>query len=136
MFFGMMNSSATFQGMMNKILRDMINEEKVVAFVDNILIGTEIEEGYEEIVEEVLRRLKENDLLDKVRKYETRDDKVIKAVEEIKQAGIKMLRDEEWCQEDGLILKEKKVYVSKDEKLRAEVIRLHYDIPVGGHGRQ
>jgi len=136
MFFGMMNSSATFQGMMNKILRDMINEEKVTAFVDNILIGTEIEEGYEEIVEEVLRRLKENDLLDKVKKYETRDDKVIKAVEEIKQAGIKMLRDEEWCQEDGLILKEKKVYVPKDKKLKAEVIRLHYDIPVGGHGRQ
>jgi len=34
-------------------------------------------------------------LLDKVRKYEARDDKVVKAVEEIKQAGVKMLRDKE-----------------------------------------
>jgi len=45
-----------------------------------------------------------------------------------------MLRDEEWCQEDGLILKEGKVYVPRDEKLRAEVIRLHHDTPVEGHG--
>ena len=48
--------------MMNEILRDMINEEKVVAFVDNMLIGTETEKEHNEIVEEVLRRLKENDL--------------------------------------------------------------------------
>ena len=47
---------------MNEILRDMINEGKVAAFVDNVLVGTEIEEGYDEIVEEVLRRLEENDL--------------------------------------------------------------------------
>ena len=42
---------------MNKILRDMINEGKVAAFVDNVLVGTETEEGHDEIVEEVLRRL-------------------------------------------------------------------------------
>ena len=62
MFFGMMNSPATFQAMMNEILRDIINEGKVVAFVDNVLIETEIEEGHDEIVEEVLKRLEENDL--------------------------------------------------------------------------
>jgi len=62
MFFGMINSPATFQAMMNKILKDMINEGKVVAFVDNVLVGTETEEGHDEIVEEVLRRLEENDL--------------------------------------------------------------------------
>jgi len=39
MFFGMTNSPATFQGMMNEILRDMINEEKVAVFIDNVLIG-------------------------------------------------------------------------------------------------
>jgi len=76
------------------------------------------------------------DLLDKVRKCEARDDEVVKAVEEMKQAGVKMLRDEEWRQEDGLMLKEGKVYVPKDEKLRAEVIRLHHDTPVGEHGGQ
>jgi len=76
------------------------------------------------------------DLLDKVRKCKARDDEVIKAVEEMKRAGVKILRDKEWHQEDGLMLKERKVYVSKDKKLRAEVIRLHHNMPVGGHGGQ
>ena len=62
MFFGMTNSPATFQAMMNEILRDMINEGKVAAFVDDVLVGTEMEEGHNEIVEEVLKRLEENDL--------------------------------------------------------------------------
>ena len=62
MFFGMINSPATFQAMMNEILRDMINEGKVAAFVDNVLVGTETEEGHNEIVEEVLKRLEENNL--------------------------------------------------------------------------
>jgi len=62
MFFGMTNSPVTFQGIMNEILRDMINEGRVVAFVDNMLIETETEEGHDKIVEEVLRRLEKNDL--------------------------------------------------------------------------
>ena len=62
MFFGMTNLPATFQAMMNEILRDMINEGKVAAFVDNVLVGTETEEGHDKVVEEVLKRLKENDL--------------------------------------------------------------------------
>ena len=55
MFFGMTNSPATFQVVMNEILRDMINEGKVVAFVDDVLVGMETEEGHDEAVEEVLR---------------------------------------------------------------------------------
>jgi len=47
-----------------------------------------------------------------------------------------MLKDEEWRQKDSLILKEEKVYVPKDEKLRAEVIRLHYNMPIERHGKQ
>ena len=35
-----------------------------------------------------------------------------------------------------MVLKEKKVYVSKDEKLRTEIIQLHYDIPVAGYGEK
>jgi len=62
MFFGMTNSPATFQAMINKILRDMINERKMVVFVDNILVKTEIEEEYDEIVEKMLKRLEKNDL--------------------------------------------------------------------------
>jgi len=55
--------------MMNEILRDIINEGKVAAFVDNMLVRTEMEEGHDEIVEEVLRRLEENNLYVKPEKY-------------------------------------------------------------------
>ena len=54
---------------MNEILRDIINEGKVAAFVDNMLVRTEMEEGQDEIVEEVLRRLEENNLYVKPEKY-------------------------------------------------------------------
>jgi hypothetical protein len=47
-----------------------------------------------------------------------------------------MLREEEWREEDGILLKEGKVYVPKDKELRTEIIRLHHDTPVGGHGGQ
>jgi len=69
MFFGMTNSLATFQAMMNEILRDLINEGKVAVFVDNMLVGTETEEGHDEIVEKILRRLEKNDLYIKPEKY-------------------------------------------------------------------
>ena len=62
MFFRMTNSPATFQAMMNEILRDMINKGKVAAFVNDVLVGTEMKERHDEIVEEVLKQLEENDL--------------------------------------------------------------------------
>jgi len=61
-FFGMTNLPATFQAMINEILRDLINEEKVAVFVDNVLVETETEEGHDEIIEKILKRLEENDL--------------------------------------------------------------------------
>jgi len=69
MFFGITNLLATFQVMMNEILRDLINEGKVVAFVDDVLVGMEIEEGHNEIVEEILKRLEKNNLYIKPEKY-------------------------------------------------------------------
>jgi len=75
-------------------------------------------------------------LLEEVRKLKVKDDEVVKAVEEMKWAEVKMLRDEEWREVDGVMYKEGKVYVPKDKKLRAEVIRLHHDTPVAGHGGQ
>ena len=76
------------------------------------------------------------DLLEEVRKSKIKDDEIVKAVEEMKRAGVKMLRDEEWREVDDVIYKEEKVYVPKDDKLRAEIIRLHHDTPVGEHGGQ
>ena len=69
MFFRLTNSLATFQTMMNKILQDLINTGKVVSFIDNIIIGTDGEEGHDELVEEVVKRLAENDLYVKLEKY-------------------------------------------------------------------
>jgi len=76
------------------------------------------------------------DLLEEVKKLKVKDNEIIKAVEEMKKAGIKMLRDEEWREENGIMYKKGKVYVPKNKKLRAEIIRLHHDTLIGGHGGQ
>jgi len=62
MFFRLTNSPATFQAMMNELLRDLINTGKVVVFIDDVIVGTETEEGHDELVAEVVKRLEENDL--------------------------------------------------------------------------
>ena len=69
MFFRLTNSLATFQTMMNELLRDLINTRKVAAFIDDVIVGTEMEERYNEIVAEVIRRMEENDLYVKPEKY-------------------------------------------------------------------
>jgi len=76
------------------------------------------------------------DLLEEVRKSKVKDNEVVKAVEEMKRAGVKMLRDEEWREANGIIYKERKVYVPNNDKLRIEIIRLYHNTPVGGHGGQ
>jgi len=62
MFFGLTNSPATFQAIMNELLRDLINMEKVAASIDDVIVGTENEEGHDELVAEIVKRLKENNL--------------------------------------------------------------------------
>jgi len=54
----------------------------------------------------------------------------------MKQVEMKILRDEEWREVNGVIYKEEKVYVPKDDKLRTEIIRLHHNTLVEGHRRQ
>jgi len=68
MFFGLTNSPAMFQAMMNDLLRDLVVEEKVAVFIDDVMVVTETKEGHDEIVEEVLGRLEENDLFVKPEK--------------------------------------------------------------------
>jgi len=49
MFFGLTNSPATFQAMMNELLRDLTNTGKVAIFIDDVIVGTETEEGHDEL---------------------------------------------------------------------------------------
>ena len=69
MFFGLTNSPATFQMMMNELLRDLINIGKVAVFIDNIIVGMEDEEGHDKLVAEVVKMLEKNDLYVKPEKY-------------------------------------------------------------------
>ena len=69
MFFGLTNSPATFQIMMNDIIRDLIDTRDVAAFMDNMLVGTEDERKHKEIVEEVLEKIEKNNLYIKPKKY-------------------------------------------------------------------
>ena len=78
----------------------------------------------------------EEEIVKRIKEAKDKDEEVIKIVEEMKKAGVKTLRDEEWQIEEGLVLKEGRVYVLKDERLRVEIIRLHHDTPIAGHGGQ
>ena len=84
---------------------------------------------YEVVVEGL-----EVDLLEKIKRARSKNEDVIKVVEEMKKAGVRELRGNKWQIEGDLVLKKGKVYVLKDEELRAEVIWLHYDVPAAGHG--
>ena len=68
-FFGLTNLLVTFQVMMNDLLRDMIEVGDVAAFIDDMMVGMETEEEYNNIVKEVLRKMVKNDLFVKPEKY-------------------------------------------------------------------
>ena len=64
----------------------------------------------------------EVDLVEKIKKARSKDEDVVRVVEEMKKAGVRELRGKEWRIEGDLVLKEGKIYVPKDEELRVEVI--------------
>ena len=84
------------------------------------------------VVEEIV--IEGVDILDRIRKSKAVNNKIVKVAEEMKKTNVKVLRDKKWREEDGLILKDGKVYVLKNKELRAEVIWLHHNTLVGGHG--
>jgi len=81
--------------------------------------------GAETIVEE-------GNLRERIKKAQEGDERVVKAIKKLKKAEVKTLKDEEWEIEDGVVLKEGRIYVLEGE-LRRKVIQLHHDTPVGGH---
>ena len=68
MYFGLTNSPATFQTIMNNLFRDLINQGDTTTFINDILVATDTKEGYDKLVEEILKRLEENDLFVKPEK--------------------------------------------------------------------
>jgi len=64
----------------------------------------------------------------------SKDKDIVRVVEEMKKTKVKELRGDEWKIEGELVLKEGKIYVLKDKKLRAEVIQLHHDVLAAGYG--
>jgi len=73
-------------------------------------------------------------MLEKIKKVRSKNEDVVRVVEEMKKAGVRELHGNEWQIEGDLVLKEGKVYVLKDEELRAEVIWLHHDVLAAEHG--
>jgi len=65
--------------------------------------------------------IEEGNLKERIKRAQEEDEKVVKAVEELKKAGIKTLKDEEWEIEDGIVMKEERIYMPEGE-LRGEII--------------
>ena len=68
MYFGFCNAPATFQAMMNTIFGDLIQDGKVIVYLDDILIFGNDKAEHRRIVREVLKRLRANDLYAKAEK--------------------------------------------------------------------
>jgi len=126
----------------NFILKHVLG--KSMGKVDGLSRRPDWQEGVEKdnedqklIKPEWIRRVKmiieKGNLKEKIRRAQEEDKKVVKAVEELKRAGIKTLKDEEWKIEDGLVMKKERIYVP-EEGFRREIIQLHHDTPIGGHG--
>ena len=83
---------------------------------------------------EVVIERPEVDIVEKIKKARGKDEEVVRVVEKMKKAGIKVVRGEEWQLEGDLILKKGNVYIPKDKELRVEIIWLHHDVLVARHG--
>ena len=69
----------------------------------------------------------EVNIVEKIKKARSKDEKVVKVVEQMKKAKVKMLKNDKQQIEEGLVLKEGKVYMPKDKSLKVEIIQLHHD---------
>jgi len=68
MFFRLTNSPVMFQTMINEILWNLINTGEVASFIDNIIVRMEEEKRHNKVVEEIVKRLTENNLYVKAEK--------------------------------------------------------------------
>ena len=93
-----------------------------------------IKDNWIRSMQEVLVEGPEVELLEKIKKAKSKDEDIVRVVEEMKKAGVKELRGNKWKIEGDLVLKEGKMYVPKKEELRTEITRLHHDVLAVEHG--
>ena len=89
MFFRLMN---TLVIIIDKILQDLINTGEVASFINDIIVEIEEEEEHDKVVEEVIKKLVENDLYIKPEKYKWKVKKVRFLEVVIRPEGIKWKR--------------------------------------------
>jgi len=93
-----------------------------------------IKDNWIRSLEEVVIEGPEVDIVEKIKKARSKDEEIVRIVEEMKKAKLKELRGEEWKIEGDLMIKEGKIYILKDVELRAEIIQLYHDVLAAGHG--
>jgi len=108
-----------------KVGIDRDNEDQVV-----------IKDNWMHNLQEVVIEELKVEILEKIKKTRSRDEDVVRVVEEMKKAKVKKVQGSEWKIEGELVLKEGKVYIPNDEKLRVEIIQWHHDVPAAEHGEQ
>jgi len=85
---------------------------------------------------EVIMKGPKVDIVEKIKKAKSKNKEVVRVVKEMKKVGVKVLQGDKWQIEGDIVLREGKVYVLKNKKLRVEIIQLHYNVPVTGHGER
>jgi len=72
---------------------------------------------HEVVIEEL-----EVDIVEKIKRARDKNKEVVRVIEKMKKAEIRVLRGKEWQLEGDLVLKKEKVYMPKDKELRVEII--------------
>jgi len=85
-------------------------------------------------IQEVVIKRPEVEIIEKIKRARSKNENVVRAVEEMKKARVKELQVNEWQIEEELVLRKGKIYVPKEEELRAEIIQLHHDMLAAGYG--
>ena len=85
---------------------------------------------------EVVIEEPEVDILEKIKKARGKDKEVVRVVEEMKKAGVGVLKGDKWQVEGELVLKEGKIYMLKEEELRVKIIWLHHNVPAAEYGER
>ena len=83
---------------------------------------------------EILIEEPEVDIIEKIKKARSKNEEVVRVVEEMKKAEVKVVREDEWQIKGELVLKEGKVYVPKDKELRTEIIWLYHNVLIARYG--